>query len=447
MSHQKPVWDDTQILANIIRLGAWVPNGPIAYAFIDQPPPYGQFTPPGFAPFTGAQRTAVRDAMMYIADVAGLSFVEVPDNRVEPGSGNRRITYFGVSVQQEFSGSARNYNDGGSPAQIFGSEIVLNNWFIAQKTGYALGQWGRFVALHETLHALGLSHLGSYNGPGYNYHDHADFVQDTRQYSVMSYWDASEAGGDHTIGSTLYMSSTPLLFDVMALQHLYGANMSTRIEDTVYGFNSTAGRAAFDLVLNPHPVFTIWDAGGTDTLDLSGYASASRISLASGSFSDAGELTRNISIAHGATIENAVGGAGNDTIVGNQAANRLTGGGGYDVLHGLGGSDTFVLAALGESRVLALTGDGMKVRPDVLADFVSGEDRIDLSAIDAIVGTVANDAFSFVGESAFSGQAGELRWQLVGGVAHLMGDVDGDGRADLHIATSALTILVSDVVF
>ena len=446
MSHLKPVWDDSQVLANIIRLGAWIPNGPIAFSFPDQPPPYGQFQPPGFSPFTQAQRTAVRDAMMYIADVANLTFVEVADNRQEPGSGNRRITYFGVSVQQEFSGSARNYNDGGTPAQIFGSEIVLNNWFLAQKSGYALGQWGRFVALHETLHTLGLSHLGSYNGPGYNYHDHADFVQDTRQYSAMSYWDASEAGGDHTIDSTLYMASTPLLFDVMALQHLYGANMSTRTGDTVYGFNSTAGRTAFDLTLNPHPVFTIWDAGGTDTLDLSGYSSASRIDLAAGGFSDAGGLTRNISIAHGATIENAVGGSGDDAIVGNAAGNRLAGGGGFDILHGLGGADTFIFAALGESRVLAATGDGKKVRPDVLADFVSGEDWIDLSAIDAIAGTAANEAFSFIGQSAFSGRAGELRYQLVGGVAHLTGDVDGDGFADLHVATSAPAILISDLV-
>jgi hypothetical protein len=80
----------------------------------------------------------------------------------------------------------------------------------------------------------------------------------------------------------------------------------------------------------------------------------------------------------------------------------------------------------------------------VIADFHSGQDRIDLRGIDANATRKGNQAFTWAGadgpflhpkESAaflkagFTGQAGQLRY------AHglLMGDTDGDGRADFQI--------------
>ncbi|HEX9932844.1 MAG TPA: M10 family metallopeptidase C-terminal domain-containing protein [Allosphingosinicella sp.] len=200
------------------------------------------------------------------------------------------------------------------------------------------------IVLHEILHALGLSHPGPYNGPGYNFEDHAVYAQDTTQYTVMSYWTADKSGADHELDGKIYRSATPLLHDIAALHALYGANTATRSGDTVYGFNSTAGRSAYDLTQNPAPLFAIWDAGGTDTLDLSGYTSGSRIDLEPGAFTDAGGLTGNISIAYGATIENALGGSGDDAIAGNAAANRLTGGTGHDSVDGRGGDDVLDLS-------------------------------------------------------------------------------------------------------
>ena len=58
-----------------------------------------------------------------------------------------------------------------------------------------------------------------------------------------------------------------MLYDIAAIQAKYGADMTTRTGDTVYGYNSTANRGAFDFNMNPKPIFTIWDAGGNDTLD------------------------------------------------------------------------------------------------------------------------------------------------------------------------------------
>jgi serralysin len=136
-----------------------------------------------------------------------------------------------------------------------------------------------------------------------------------------------------------YAPQTLMLDDIKALQDMYGAETETRKGTTVYGFHSTAGQKVYDFNSNKHPVLSIWDAGGTDTLDLSGFRSASRINLNSGGFSDADGMTSNISIAIGAVIENALGGAGNDSIAGNNVANSLQGGGGNDTLSGGAGTD------------------------------------------------------------------------------------------------------------
>jgi serralysin len=99
--------------------------------------------------------------------------------------------------------------------------------------------------------------------------------------------------------------------------------MTTRTGDTVYGFNSNAGSAYTISSATEQKVFCIWDAGGNDTLDLSGYSNNQVINLYDGNFCNAGALTSNISIALSVVIENAVGGSGNDVIYGNSANNVL----------------------------------------------------------------------------------------------------------------------------
>ena len=86
-------------------------------------------------------------------------------------------------------------------------------------------------------------------------------------------------------------------------------------------------------------MFAIWDGGGNDTLDFSGYTQNAKINLNFEAFSDVGGLIANVAIARGAVIENAKGGAGNDIITGNAVANALLGGGGSDDLKGGAGND------------------------------------------------------------------------------------------------------------
>ena len=80
---------------------------------------------------------------------------------------------------------------------------------------------------------------------------------------------------------------------------------------------------------------------------------------------------------------------------------------------------------------------------DTIVDLVRGADKIDLSAIDAIAGTSANDGFAFIGTEAFHNIAGELRYQQDASELRIQGDLDGNGVADFEIFIRDNTILTS----
>jgi Ca2+-binding RTX toxin-like protein len=121
------------------------------------------------------------------------------------------------------------------------------------------------------------------------------------------------------------------------------------------------------------------------------------------------------------------GGAAADTITGGQQGDILIGRAGGDMLRGGGGNDLFRIDATGESNAAGR---------DQILDFASG-DRIDLSRMDAIVGTPANEAFTFIGNAAFGNHAGELRFENQSGNTWLIqGDTDGNGVADFEVSVT-----------
>ncbi len=125
------------------------------------------------------------------------------------------------------------------------------------------------------------------------------------------------------------------------------------------------------------------------------------------------------------------GGDGDDVLDGGDGDDTLLGGIGADELTGSDGRDVFVYTGLDESTPLA---------PDVITDFAHGEDVIDVSAM---------GSFTFVGATAFSGKAGELRVAQSGDNVFVEIDADGDGVADWQIAildADAETFTIHDFI-
>jgi Ca2+-binding RTX toxin-like protein len=140
------------------------------------------------------------------------------------------------------------------------------------------------------------------------------------------------------------------------------------------------------------------------------------------------------------------GGGGSNRLEGGASADSLVGGGGRDVLTGGTGGDLFVFEAASDTGVNALARDR-------ISDFVAGigGDRIDLSGIDAKAGTAANNAFTFIGNSAFHGTnaSGQLRYEYdsVKGVGILYGSTDADSAAEFSIElTGVASLAAADLI-
>ncbi|HYJ84314.1 MAG TPA: M10 family metallopeptidase C-terminal domain-containing protein, partial [Allosphingosinicella sp.] len=408
----KPHISNEGYVTALTQVGVWAnPQNPIQYAFLEQKPAYVP-NEPGWVPFSAAQRAAVQNAFAMIAEIVNLTFVQVADNQQQPGPANPRIAFYANSVSLAYSGAMFAFRDQGSE-EIYGADIRFNTARIAQRTNNeGFNDFTSFVAIHEVLHALGLSHPGNYNGQGPTYQNDAEFAEDTIQYSVMSYFAAANTGADHYIGAVQYIGRTPLLYDILALQSLYSPNMSTRAGDTVYGFNSNTGATSpFNFAATTGPVVAIWDGGGIDTIDLSGYGEASLIDLHAGAFSDAGGLTKNIAIAFNVTIENAVGGAGNDRLIGNEVANRLDGGAGADTMEGGAGDDVYVVDDPGDI-VVELAGAGRDEVRTALATYVLPANVEVLTGTSASAQTLtgnelANTITGGAGDDTLTGGAGD----------------------------------------
>ncbi|CAG0891585.1 unnamed protein product [Cyprideis torosa] len=100
-------------------------------------------------------------------------------------------------------------------------------------------------------------------------------------------------------------------------------------DDKLYG---SMGYDQYDFSITEVPI-AIWDGGGIDTIDVSGYATNQTIYLTEGYFSSTGNMTNNLVIAYGAEIENAIGGSGNDTFYTNDLDNSIDGNDGVDVVN------------------------------------------------------------------------------------------------------------------
>ncbi|MFM7084671.1 MAG: M10 family metallopeptidase, partial [Hyphomicrobium sp.] len=303
-----------------------------------------------------------------------------------------------------------------------------------------LGSWAYTIYIHETGHALGLNHAGPYDRGNPTYEKNALYFQDSPQYSVMSYFEPEKTGANWLASDGyIYSPQTPMLNDIKGIQKMYGADLKTRLDDTTYGYNATTKATVYNFSLNPHPVLSIYDAGGNDTLDNSQSPYACTLNLNPGAYSSTDKMRFNIAIAANTKIENAVGGLGNDTLIGNTLANQLKGSEGNDTLLGGGGADTLIGGEGSDLLTGGVGADTFRFRAfsesasgnfDTISDFSSAQkDKIDLRTLDANSLVEGKQAFAFIGKQSFSGEAGEVRYAN----GRLQADCNGDKNPDFEI--------------
>lgn len=324
----------------------------------------------GFSAFGADAQAASRLVLQSWANVANLTFTEVPASDVNAGAlrfafsappGLGETTYGVSSFPQDFAGAG---------------DTWINSGFLFPE-GWGAGTQNFLTLLHEVGHAIGLKHphdAGMNGSPGWpatptvlDKTGTDTLVRYSTQNMVMAYNDIPGLGSPVQAD---YAPTTPMQVDIAAIQYLYGANTAYNAGNTTYTFRS-------DAKYNQ----TIWDGGGIDTIRVEGNAAAA-INLTAGTWSELGlpltysdrtatlgidkarpDLTdpRTVFIYDTVVIENATGGGGNDRLTGSAGNNRLEGGGGNDTIDGAAGVDTVVYASARAGTTLTRGASGWTV--------------------------------------------------------------------------------------
>ncbi|MGL6247277.1 M10 family metallopeptidase C-terminal domain-containing protein, partial [Pseudomonas sp.] len=272
---------------------------------------------------TSAQQSAVTSALGMWSAVANIQFTLVQENIRNVGD-----LRFGGYLDMDPKFAAWAYYPDRTPV---GGDVWIGPG--TDDPAPSKGTFDYLTFVHEIGHALGLKH--PFEASSDNKTILTPSLDDVR-FTVMSYND-----------SYSYQPTSPMLLDILAIQKLYGANTQWQAGNNFYNWAPT--QSVFE---------TIWDSGGVDAIDGSNQASAVRINLNEGQFSQIGKAFLNLdtltsfneglAIAYGTKIENAYGSAFGDTLIGNALDNMLDGMAGADTMNAGAGNDTYFVDNTGD---------------------------------------------------------------------------------------------------
>ncbi|PJE34197.1 hypothetical protein CVM52_23520 [Pseudooceanicola lipolyticus] len=226
-------------------------------------------------------------------------------------------------------------------------------WSLAAGGFLEKGAFGYSNFMHEFGHGLSLAHPHD-NGGGTSAvfagvtksSDVGDDQLNQEVFTIMSYNKGWQTGFNGSSGTNAYgMARTPMAFDIALIQEKYGTNTNHNGVNNTYTLWTANGTGT--------GYEAIWDTGGKDTIVNPGSAGATidlrqatlKQEPGGGGFVSAVlGVHGGYTIANGVRIENATGGSGNDTLIGNGLKNVLNGGAGKDIMLGGKGNDRYILS-------------------------------------------------------------------------------------------------------
>ena len=152
----------------------------------------------GFERFNAQQIYQAEQSLQSWADVANIHFTRVGAGTSGEGAySNNAIILFGNYRTGESGASAYSFFPGSASSTADAGDVWINDTYSYNAAPIAVN-YGAQVLVHEIGHTIGLNHPGDYDAHGdlpFSYANDAEYYEDSRQYSVMSYFNEANTGG------------------------------------------------------------------------------------------------------------------------------------------------------------------------------------------------------------------------------------------------------------